>query len=68
MVRWEGEPHEALLFVTSEDAVHVEVVGALTSHQRVVVIIAGHLTGGTAAIKFHPADATILIIGRSQPF
>lgn len=48
-----------------EDAVHVEAVGALSPHQGAV--IARHLTVWTTAIKRHPADATVLIIGYPEP-
>lgn len=48
-----------------EDAVHVEAVGALSPHQGAV--IARHFTVWTTAIKRHPADATVLIIGYPEP-
>lgn len=48
-----------------EDAVHVEAVGALSPHEGAV--ITRHLTVWTAAIKRHPADAAVLIIGYPEP-
>lgn len=48
-----------------QDAVHVETMGALTPDQRAVV--SGDFTVWTAAVKRHPADPTVLIVGHPQP-
>lgn len=48
-----------------QDAVHVETMGALTPDQRAV--ISRHFTVRAAAIKRHPADPTVLIIGHPEP-
>lgn len=48
-----------------EDAVHMEAVGALSPHEGAV--ITRHLTVWTAAIKCHPADAAVLIVGYPEP-